>query len=225
MTQQTHPQVERLIIAANRKKVLRFDSQNGFILKSKRKSPYFFNAALFQDGEGLDVLSTAYAHTIPQHEGLKFDVLFGMAYKGIPLAAIAGIGLYRSSKRSYPIAFNRKEAKDHGEGGDLVGESIEGKRVLIIDDVITAGTAAGEAIDFILRHHGIPAGLVVILDRQERGTETTLSAVQEVRERYQIPVVPIITFTDILGFLKSMSVGHDHIAAMERYRAEYGVVD
>jgi orotate phosphoribosyltransferase len=164
--------------------VLRFGS---FRLKSGRESPYFFNAGLFNTGEAIAAVGRAYAAAIAA-SGLPFEMLFGPAYKGIPLATVTAAALADHHGRSLPFAFNRKEAKDHGEGGLIVGGPLAG-RVLIVDDVITAGTAIRESIEIIRAAHAQPAGVVLALDRQERGATSALSAVQEVGVQFGIPVV------------------------------------
>src|SRR5450631_61880 len=164
--------------------VLRFGS---FTLKSGRESPYFFNAGLFNTGAAIAAVGTAYAAAVAASD-LKFDMLFGPAYKGIPLVTITAAALAERHARSVPFAFNRKEAKDHGEGGTIVGAPLKG-RVLIVDDVITAGTAIRESIEIIRAAGAQPAGVLLALDREERGSVSPLSAVQEVREQFGIPVV------------------------------------
>jgi orotate phosphoribosyltransferase len=182
-------------------------------------SPYFFNAGLFNDGDKLRRLGEFYAKAIVD-SGLKFDVLFGPAYKGIPLAAsiviaLAGMG------RNVPFAYNRKEAKDHGEGGTVVGAPLTG-RVLIVDDVISAGTSVRESVDLI-RHAGAePAGVVIALDRMERGSGDK-SAVQEVREQYEIPVVAVVTLDNLVEFLERNADRQQELQAVAGYRAKYGV--
>jgi orotate phosphoribosyltransferase len=196
--------------------VLRFGE---FKLKSGRVSPYFFNAGLFNTGRALAELGRHYADTI-QRSGIHFDLLFGPAYKGIPLVAATAIALADHHGRSIPWAFNRKEAKDHGEGGSIVGANLGG-RVLIIDDVMTAGTALREALQVIEAHGAVPAGVVIALDRQERGTGE-LSAVQEVQSRYGLPVCSILTLADLISYLEQRSEP-EQLAAMHRYREKYGV--
>jgi len=198
------------------KQVLKFGE---FITKSKRKSPYFFNAGLFNDGESVLKLSQFYAQAI-NASNLQFDMLFGPAYKGIILAAAAGMAL-AAGGRNLPFAYNRKEAKDHGEGGVLVGAPLKG-RVLIVDDVMTAGTAVRESIQLIRAAGAEPAGVAVALDRMERGTGA-LSAVQEVEQQYGLPVITIATLEDILAFLGDSPELAANLAAVEAYRAEYGV--
>src|SRR3984885_2788115 len=164
--------------------VLRFGS---FRLKSGRESPYFFNAGLFNTGVAIDAVGRAYAAAVTASD-LKFDMLFGPAYKGIPLVTVTAAALAQHAGRNLPFAFNRKEAKDHGEGGNIVGSPLSGE-VLIVDDVITAGTAIRESIDIIQAAGARPAGVLLALDRQERGPKSHLSAVQEVRDQYAIPVI------------------------------------
>jgi orotate phosphoribosyltransferase len=173
--------------------VLRFGS---FTLKSGRESPYFFNAGLFNTGAAVAAVGRAYADTLAASD-LKFDMLFGPAYKGIPLVTITAAALAERHQRSVPFAFNRKEAKDHGEGGRIVGGPLKG-RVLIVDDVITAGTAIRESIEIIRASGATPAGVMLALDRQERASGSDFSAVQEVRAQYQIPVVTVITLSDLM---------------------------
>jgi orotate phosphoribosyltransferase len=196
--------------------VLRFGE---FKLKSGRLSPYFFNAGLFSTGRALAELGRHYADAIAR-SGWQFDVLFGPAYKGIPLVASASIALADRYGRDVPWAFNRKEAKDHGEGGSIVGAPLRG-RVLIVDDVITAGTAIREAIEIITAAGGQPAGVVLALDRQERGSGQ-LSAVQEVEQTLQLPVTSILRLADLIEYLERAG-NADQLAATRAYRAQYGV--
>lgn len=191
-----------------------------FTLKSGRTSPYFFNAGLFNTGRQLDQLSQAYAQTIAE-SNIEFDVLFGPAYKGIPLAATTGVALARVHNLDKPYAFNRKEIKDHGEGGQIVGHPLEG-RVLIIDDVITAGTAIRESIDLIHDHGAQPAGVVVALDRMERG-QGQLSAIQEVEQQYGLPVMSILNLNDLIDYLSAQTDNLDALEAMKLYRQTYGI--
>lgn len=191
-----------------------------FTLKSGRTSPYFFNAGLFSTGRDLHFLGQYYAETLI-NENANFDMLFGPAYKGIPLATVTGSALYANHKQDYPVCYNRKEAKAHGEGGSLVGAPLKG-RVMIVDDVITAGTAIRESIDIIQSHGAEPAGVLVALDRQEKG-QGQLSAIQEVERDYKIPVYAIVNLTDLAEFIKTdaqLSVFNDKIA---EYRTNYGV--
>ena len=196
--------------------VLRFGE---FTTKAGRLSPYFFNAGLFNDGNSLARLSNFYARRIIE-SGLQFDVLFGPAYKGIPVGAGTAMAL-SSLGRNVPYAYNRKEAKDHGEGGTLVGAPLAG-RVLIIDDVISAGTSVRESVDLIRAAGAIPAAVIIALDRQERG-QGELSAVQEVETTLGIPVVSIATLTDLIAYLADNSDLQTHLAAVRAYRARYGI--
>ncbi|MDH5785595.1 MAG: orotate phosphoribosyltransferase [Chromatiales bacterium] len=197
--------------------VLRFGS---FTLKSGRISPYFFNAGLFNTGAHLTRLSRFYAAAIVD-SGIEFDTLFGPAYKGIPLAAVTALSLYDQHQRNVPYCFNRKEAKDHGEGGSIVGAPLAGK-VLIIDDVITAGTAIGEAMEIIDGAGAIASGVIIALDRQERG-KGERSAIQEVEQNFGIKVASIITLADLMEYLKDDPKLGEHLEAVSAYRAEYGV--
>jgi orotate phosphoribosyltransferase len=196
--------------------VLRFGE---FKLKSGRLSPYFFNAGLFNTGRALAELGRHYADAI-ERSGWQFDVLFGPAYKGIPLVASASIALADRYGRDVPWAFNRKEAKDHGEGGSIVGTPLRG-RVLIVDDVITAGTAIREAIEIISAANAQPVGVVLALDRQERGTGP-LSAVQEVEQSLHLPVTSILRLADLIEYLEK-SGDASQLRATRAYRVQYGV--
>lgn len=195
--------------------VLRFGE---FKLKSGRMSPYFFNAGLFNSGRALAELGRHYAAAI-QQAGIECDVLFGPAYKGIPLVAATAMSLADVYDRDLSWAFNRKEAKDHGEGGSIVGAPLRG-RVLIVDDVITAGTAIREAIEIIRAAGAEPIGVVLALDRQERG-QGELSAVQEVERTLQLPVTSILKLEDLITYLEQ-SGNPQQLAAVRRYRTEYG---
>lgn len=193
-----------------------------FTLKSGRVSPYFFNAGLFNTGNKISFLAQSYAAAIVDSK-LDFDVIFGPAYKGIPLAATTAMSLAANHNVDKPFCFNRKEAKDHGEGGVIVGAALEG-RTLIIDDVITAGTAIREAVDILRANGAILSGIAVAMDRQERGTGTQ-SAIQEIQDNYDVPVVNIITLQHIIDFLQT-SESEDltqNLAAVQAYRDEYGV--
>ncbi len=191
-----------------------------FTLKSGRQSPYFFNAGKFCSGRALAVLGRCYADAIVA-SGIEFDVLFGPAYKGIPLAATTAVALADHHGIDIPYCFNRKEAKSHGEGGDLVGAPLEG-RVLIVDDVITAGTAVREVMDIIQRAGAKPAGVVIGLDRREKGRNER-SAIQEVEEDYQVPVASIVTIDHIIGYLE-VETGHQGtVDAIRAYRNAYGI--
>ena len=190
-----------------------------FTLKSGRVSPYFFNAGQFNQGNHLSKLGQFYAQAI-EASGIKFDVLFGPAYKGIPLVAATAIALNDSFNRSVPYSFNRKEAKDHGEGGNIVGHPLEGD-ILIIDDVITAGTAIREAKDIINANGAKTKGVVVALDRQEKG-KGELSAIQEVEQNFGIAVVSIINLSHIVDYLKADD-DKNIISRIESYRSQYGI--
>lgn len=196
--------------------VLRFGE---FKLKSGRISPYFFNAGLFNSGRALAELGRFYAAAI-QNAHLEFDVLFGPAYKGIPLVSATAIALADRHQRNMPWAFNRKEAKDHGEGGNIVGAPLRG-RVLIIDDVMTAGTAIRESVDVIRAAGATPVGVVIALDRQERG-QTERSAVQEVEQVMGLPVTSILRLADLIEHLAATG-NAAQLAALQKYRSEYGV--
>ncbi len=196
--------------------VLRFGE---FKTKAGRLSPYFFNAGLFNDGAALDRLSQFYARAILA-SGLAIDMLFGPAYKGIPLAAVSALALARSGL-NLPFAFNRKEVKDHGEGGSIIGAALRG-RVLIIDDVISAGTSVRESVELISAAGATPCGVVIALDRMEHGS-SKLSAVQEVERDYGIPVISVATLEDLLTFLREHPEFKEYQAAVTRYRQEYGV--
>jgi orotate phosphoribosyltransferase len=189
-----------------------------FTLKSGRVSPYFFNAGIFNRGADLAALAEFYADAIQQAD-ISFDLLFGPAYKGIPLAAITASALFQKHQLDIPYAFNRKEAKDHGEGGSIVGAKIAG-RVMIIDDVITAGTAIREAISLIEALGGSPCAVTIALDRQEKGLGEQ-SAIQELQQR-GLQVISIIKLDHILEYLQK-SGQHEHQAAIESYRDRYGI--
>jgi orotate phosphoribosyltransferase len=197
--------------------VLRFGQ---FTLKSGRVSPYFFNAGLFDSGQALAQLGRFYAAAIVD-SGIEFDVLFGPAYKGIPLAATTAVALAEHHQRDLPWCFNRKEAKDHGEGGTLVGAPLAG-RVLIIDDVITAGTAIREVMQIIQAQGARAAGVLIALNRQERG-QGELSAIQEVERDYGMPVVSIVSLQQVLEYLAEDAELKRYLPAVEAYRAEYGI--
>ena len=201
---------------AIKKQVLRFGE---FKTKAGRLSPYFFNAGLFNDGESLMLLGEFYAAAITA-SNIQYDMLFGPAYKGIPLVSTIVIALAKNG-HNVPYAYNRKEAKDHGEGGTVVGAPLVG-RVLIVDDVISAGTSVRESIDIISAHKAIPCGVSVAIDRQERGL-SALSAVQEVEKNYQIPVISI---ANVDGLIKSLAANADMARIMQRvvdYKSQFGV--
>lgn len=197
--------------------VLKFGT---FTLKSGRQSPYFFNSGLFDSGAALARLGRFYARTIAE-SSLDFDVLFGPAYKGIPLASTTVVALADQHDRDVPYVFNRKEVKDHGEGGQLVGAALKGK-VLIIDDVISAGTSVRESVEIIRAAGAEPAGVIIALDRQERG-QGDLSAIQEVQAEHNIPVLNIISLNDLLGYLQNSPELGEHLPAVQAYREKYGV--
>jgi orotate phosphoribosyltransferase len=208
---------KRFIDLAIRYDVLRFGE---FTLKSGRISPYFFNAGLFNSGYALAELGSCYAQTIID-EGIDYDVMFGPAYKGIPLVSAIVYALSVNHGIDKPYAFNRKEAKDHGEGGLIVGAQLKGN-VLIVDDVITAGTAIREAVDIIKAEGAHTTAVLIALDRQEKG-KTELSAIQEVNRDYGIDVFSIITMADLIDYLEADEANRQYLDAMRAYRGEYGV--
>jgi orotate phosphoribosyltransferase len=191
-----------------------------FTLKSGRTSPYFFNAGRFQTGKALADLGRYYAAAITA-AGVDFDIVFGPAYKGIPLAATTAIALADDYERDLPYCYNRKEAKDHGEGGTLVGAPLQGK-VLIVDDVITAGTAVREVMSIIQQAGAAPAAVLIGLNRQEKG-QGELSAIQEVEQSFGIPVISIINLNHIINFLEAQSGQQAMVDKIKTYRATYGV--
>ena len=195
--------------------VLRFGD---FVTKAGRRTPYFFNAGLFNDGESLRRLGGFYAEALLASD-MACDQLFGPAYKGIPLASATAIALAEKG-HNLPWSFNRKEAKDHGEGGSVVGAPLKG-RVVIVDDVISAGTSVRASVELIRSHGAMPAGVLIALDRMERGTGTS-SAVAEVRERYGIPVTAIATLDDVMAFLGARTELARWRDAVDAYRAQYG---
>ena len=197
--------------------VLRFGE---FTLKSGRVSPYFFNAGLFDSGLALAKLGRFYAQALVD-SGLSYDVVFGPAYKGIPLAATTAVALAEHHQRDTPWCFNRKEAKDHGEGGTLVGAPLAGK-VVIVDDVITAGTAIREVMHIINNQGAQAAGVLIALDRQERGAGA-LSAIQEVERDFNMPVISIVSLQQVLEYLAESTELKQYLPAVERYREDYGI--
>lgn len=199
------------------KQVLKFGE---FTLKSGRKSPYFFNAGLFNSGRDLARLGRFYAAAL-MDAGIEFDVLFGPAYKGIPIASATAVQLVEQHDVDVPWCFNRKEAKDHGEGGTLVGAPLAG-RVLIVDDVITAGTAIREVMQIIHGQAAQAAGVLIALNRQERG-QGELSAIQEVERDFQIPVVSIVALDQVLEYLAEDAELKRHLPAVEAYRGQFGI--
>lgn len=196
--------------------VLRFGE---FKTKAGRLSPYFFNAGLFNDGQALDSLSQFYAKAILSSK-LPFDMLYGPAYKGIPLVTAIAMALSRSG-HNFPFAFNRKEIKDHGEGGNVIGAPLKGK-ILIVDDVISAGTSVRESVEIIQAVGATPCGVVIALDRMERGS-SQLSAVQEVQQDYQIPVIAVASLDDLMTYLQIRPDFRAYAQAVASYREEYGV--
>lgn len=219
----------------DRETFVRFALQEGvlkfgrFLTKSGRYSPYFFNAGLFNTGASVGRLGQFYAHALME-SGLAFDMLFGPAYKGIPLATATAMALAQVAQDkvgAVPFAFNRKEAKDHGEGGTLVGAPLKG-RVVIVDDVITAGTSVRESVDIIRSQGAEPVGVLIALDRMERagpdGALTPGSAVQDVAQRYGLPVIAIADLTDILTLLAKDTTFAEHEQAVLAYRDRYGIV-
>jgi orotate phosphoribosyltransferase len=211
-----HDYQKRFFDLALAKGTLRFGS---FTLKSGRQSPYFFNAGGFDDGHSLALLADCYAEAIIR-SGVAIDMLFGPAYKGIPLAAAIAISLFRQHERNLPYAYNRKEAKDHGEGGVVVGAPLGGK-VLITDDVISAGTSVRESIDLIRAAGAEPAGVAIALDRQERG-QGQMTAAEEVSAAFAIPVIAIAGLDELIRYLEENSGQNIDIEAIRRYRQEHG---
>lgn len=191
-----------------------------FTLKSGRQSPYFFNAGLFSSGQDLARLGQYYAQAI-QASGIAFDVLFGPAYKGIPIATATAVALADKFNLDKPCCFNRKEAKDHGEGGNLIGAHLQG-RVLLVDDVITAGTAIRESMNLIHAHQASLVGVMIALNRQEKG-QGELSAIQEVERDYACQVFSIIDFSDLLEFLEQSPQYAEFLPKMRAYRQTYGI--
>ena len=215
----THDYRTRFLQLALRADALRFGE---FTLKSGRLSPYFFNAGRFDSGTALAELAACYVDAVDA-AGIEFDLLFGPAYKGIPLATAVACE-YARRGRDLPLAFNRKEAKAHGEGGSLIGAALAGKRVLIVDDVITAGTAIREALDIIAAAGGIAAGIVIALDRQERvREEVAQSAAQAVATEHGIPVIAVAGLSDLLEFAGESADLVRQRDALLAYRARYGI--
>ncbi|MGL5466771.1 MAG: orotate phosphoribosyltransferase [Shewanella sp.] len=199
------------------KQVLKFGE---FTLKSGRKSPYFFNAGLFNTGRDLARLGRFYAAALVD-AGIEFDVLFGPAYKGIPIATTTAIALADHHDVDTPYCFNRKEAKDHGEGGNLVGSKLAG-RIMLVDDVITAGTAIRESMELIQANGADLAGVLVAIDRQEKG-QGELSAIQEVERDFGCAVISIISLSDLITYLEQQGGNAEHLEAVKAYRAQYGI--
>ncbi|HHY0511778.1 orotate phosphoribosyltransferase [Vibrio parahaemolyticus] len=199
------------------KEVLKFGE---FTLKSGRKSPYFFNAGLFNTGRDLARLGRFYAAALAD-SGIEFDVLFGPAYKGIPIATTTAVALADHHDIDTPYCFNRKEAKNHGEGGNLVGSTLEG-RIMLVDDVITAGTAIRESMEIIKANGADLAGVLVAIDRQEKG-KGELSAIQEVERDFGCAVISIVSLGDLITYLEEKGNATEHLEAVKAYRAEYGI--
>lgn len=200
------------------KEVLKFGE---FTLKSGRTSPYFFNAGLFNTGRDLARLGRFYAAALAD-SGIDYDVLFGPAYKGIPIATTTAVALADHHDTDMPYCFNRKEAKDHGEGGSLVGSPLEG-RIMLVDDVITAGTAIRESMQIIQQNGADLAGVLVAIDRQEKG-RGELSAIQEVERDFACRVISIVSLNDLVTFLEERGDSAQHLAAVKTYRQQYGVM-
>jgi orotate phosphoribosyltransferase len=199
------------------KQVLKFGE---FTLKSGRKSPYFFNAGLFNSGRDLALLGRFYAAAL-MDSGIDFDLVFGPAYKGIPIATTTVVAMAEHYERDVPYCFNRKEAKDHGEGGSLVGSPLQGN-VVLVDDVITAGTAIRESMEIIAANHAKLAGVLIAMDRREKG-RGEISAIQEVERDYHCRVLAIITLDDLIDYLEEKNEMADHLAAVRAYQRQYGV--
>ncbi|KGQ41775.1 orotate phosphoribosyltransferase [Gallibacterium anatis] len=208
---------QQFIEFALSRNVLKFGE---FTLKSGRVSPYFFNAGLFNSGEDLAKLGEFYAQAI-QAQQLEYDLIFGPAYKGIPIATAAATALYHQFAINKPVCFNRKEAKDHGEGGNLIGSPLQGK-ILLIDDVITAGTAIRESMQLIEANQATLAGVMIALDRQEKG-KSDLSAIQEVERDYHCRVSSIITLEHLLTYLQQSEQYSEFLPKMLAYRQQYGI--
>ncbi|MDR0805301.1 MAG: orotate phosphoribosyltransferase [Enterobacteriaceae bacterium] len=211
------PYQRQFIEFALNKQVLKFGE---FHLKSGRISPYFFNAGLFNTGRDLALLGRFYAAALVD-SGIEFDLLFGPAYKGIPIATTTAVALSEHHNMDIPYCFNRKEAKDHGEGGSLVGSPLTG-RVMLVDDVITAGTAIRESMEVIRQYDATLSGVLISLDRQERG-RGELSAIQEVKRDYQCEVITIITLDDLVEYLTEKPEMAEHLQAIRAYQQEFGV--
>lgn len=199
------------------KEVLKFGE---FTLKSGRTSPYFFNAGLFNTGRDLARLGRFYAAAL-MDSGIDYDLLFGPAYKGIPIATTTAVALSDSYDLDLPYCFNRKEAKTHGEGGSLVGAELQGK-VMLVDDVITAGTAIRESMDIIQAHNAELAGVLIALDRQEKG-KAELSAIQEVERDYAAKVISIVQLSDLVTYLEAKPEMQKHLDSVKAYREQYGI--
>ena len=199
--------------------VLRFGE---FELKSGRISPYFFNAGKFDSGKALAILGECYADALVA-SGIKADVLFGPAYKGIPLVAATAAALHKKYQLDYPVCFDRKESKTHGEGGRIVGADLHGKRVLVLDDVVTAGTAVSQVVDLIQQNGASLVGVLVGLDRQEKAVNGDMSAMQQLSTKYEVPVLSIVTLGDIRDHLTDSVADGDLLERVDAYRGQYGV--
>ena len=210
---------QQFIELAVAESALKFGS---YTLKSGRVSPYFFNAGVFSSGRALAVLGSCYAQAL-DHYQLDFDVALGPAYKGIPLVAATAVAAWEHNQKDVPYAYNRKEAKAHGEGGTIVGTPLTGK-VLVLDDVITAGTAVRQVIELIFSQGAEPAGVLIGLDRQERG-QGELSAIQELEREFDLPVFSIIKLRDIIAYLENGAGSQQLIDEIKQYRDDYGVAD
>lgn len=208
---------QQFIEFALARQVLKFGE---FTLKSGRVSPYFFNAGLFNQGADLARLGEFYAAAL-QDAGLQYDMIFGPAYKGIPIATAVSIALFNRFDINKPVCFNRKETKDHGEGGNLIGSPLRGK-VLLVDDVITAGTAIRESMQIIQANEAQLSAVLIALNRQERGNGE-LSAIQEVERYYQCDVLSIIDFADLMAFIETQPEYQQYLPAMRAYREQYGI--
>jgi orotate phosphoribosyltransferase len=208
---------QQFIEFALARQVLKFGE---FTLKSGRVSPYFFNAGLFNQGADLARLGEFYAAAL-QDAGLQYDIIFGPAYKGIPIATAVSIALFNRFHINKPVCFNRKETKDHGEGGNLIGSPLRGK-VLLVDDVITAGTAIRESMQIIQANEAQLSAVLIALNRQERGNGE-LSAIQEVERDYQCDVLSIIDFADLMAFIEIQPEYQQYLPAMRAYREQYGI--
>ena len=208
---------QQFIEFALARQVLKFGE---FTLKSGRISPYFFNAGLFNQGADLARLGEFYAAAL-QDAGLQYDMIFGPAYKGIPIASAVSIALFNRFDINKPVCFNRKETKDHGEGGNLIGSPLRGK-VLLVDDVITAGTAIRESMQIIQANKAQLSAVLIALNRQERGNGE-LSAIQEVERDYQCDVLSIIDFADLMAFIETQPEYQQYLPAMRAYREQYGI--
>jgi orotate phosphoribosyltransferase len=201
--------------------VLKFGS---FKLKSGRISPYFFNAGLFCTGEAMHTLAKCYAQSIMDN-GIKFDVIFGPAYKGIPLSAAIAMELYSQHDINVGYAYNRKEAKDHGEGGVLVGADMTHKKVLIVDDVITAGTAIVQSLGLLQESNATIVGVSLALDRQEKGLTSEKSAIQEIQAKHGFPILSIISMKNIMDYVGNNQAYQEYMPKFSAYREQYGVKD